>query len=400
MKAIKADVCRVCGKVEARRFYVLPRYPLTAGSVTSANVKVPLCDIVLGYCFNCGTSTIVNKVADGIEYGDGYVGSDIGYGKSSSVDRATEQFLDFVGDTGIGADSKVLEIGSYDGSFMAMLNKKYGCEMVGCEPCAEVAKTAIERGFGVWVGDFSADTFKGFDFDLVVMRNVLEHVLEPYKFLADVKKALKPNGRVVLEVSAGEYRIMEGILGSVVPEHPCYFGFDSLYNLLDSLFESPLVQYDRGILRAMARKPWKDTPERSLDAQSSKVMRTYSRMRHGEAASQKRRADFYDLAHNVNNLYVYGANTCTLELLAGGCIRYDYLASVYDDDPRKWGKYLVNSGIRVSPSSELKELAEGATVLVSSYRHMDSIMERLASSVVRPFAVIKLYPHVEVVRYE
>ena len=400
MKAIKAVVCRVCGKVEARRFYVLPRYPLVAGPVTSENVKVPLCDIVLGYCFNCGTCTVVNSVVDNMEYGADYTSSNIGIGSSPSMDRATAQFLDFVGSTGIGEGSKVLEIGSYDGSFMMMLKGKYGCEVTGCEPCAEVAERAIGRGFSVYEGDFDGEVLKGFDFDLVVMRNVLEHMLEPHKFLADVKKVLKPNGHIVLEVPAGEQRIIDGILGSVVPEHPCYFGFDSLYNLLNSLFESPMVLYDRGLLRVTAQKPLVDAELKPLEAQTNRIMRIYAKMRHGEAASQKRRADFYDLAHNVNNLHVYGANTCTLELLAGGCIRYDYLAGVYDDDPRKWGKYLANSGVCIKPPSDLKDLIEGATVLVSSYRHMDSIMERLASTVVRPFAVIKLYPQAEVVRYE
>lgn len=400
MKAIKAVVCRVCGKVEARPFYVLPRYPLVAGPVTSENVKVPLCDIVLGYCFNCGTCTVVNAVADNMEYGADYTSSNMGLGSSPSMDRATVQFLDFVDNAGIGVDSKVLEIGSYDGAFMMMLKGKYGCEVMGCEPCAEVAEKAIGRGFSVYEGDFDEEAFKGFDFDLVVMRNVLEHALEPYKFLADVKKMLKPNGHIVLEVPAGEQRIINGILGSVVPEHPCYFGFDSLYNLLNSLFESPLVQYDTGLLRAMARKPWLDTPERSLEVQASRIKRTHSRMLNGEAASQNRRADFFDLAHGIDGLYVYGANTCTIELLSGGCIRSSRLAAVFDDDPRKWGKYLVNSGVRVRPPSEMRDLREDATVPVSSYRHMDAITEYLEHNLVRPFRLIKLYPNVELVKYE
>jgi len=400
MKVIKADLCRVCGKVEARRFYVLPEYPLVAGPVTSDNIRIPKGDIVLGYCFNCGACTVVNKATDNMEYGVDYTSSNMSEGSSSSMDKATAQFLDFVGGVGISKDSKVLEIGSYDGSFMNLMRAEFGCEVIGCEPCAEIAGKAIGLGFGVWVGEFSADTFKDFDFDVVVMRNVLEHMLKPREFLADVKKVLKPGGCIVLEVPAGEHRIMEGILGSVVPEHPCYFGIDSLSNLLGSMLESPLVQSDGGILRAMARKPCLDMPKQSLEMQTSKVMRTYTKLRRGQAAAQKRKAGFYDLAHNVQRLLVYGANTCTLELLAGGCIRYDRLAGVYDDDSRKWDKYLVNSGICVSPPSELKDLRAGVTVLVSSYRHMSGITEYLENILMRPFRLIKLYPKVNMVEYE
>jgi len=369
--------CRVCGSAELSPVIALAGYPLVAGPVTRVPSTVPTCNLEVGLCHGCGTYSLLNEDTDSLAYDDNYTSSSIPYGSTKSVDDQTDRFVKFIGRADKTQESKVLEIGCYDGALMEILETRYRFKLLGCEPCVPAADDARRKGYNVHPGVFNADNYS--DLDLIVARNILEHIAFPNQFVRGVAASLKQNGAFALEVPAGEHYIRNGILGTIVPQHPCYFGKDSLKRLLENHFATVIAEDDRATIRALASVP---CPSNN----SKEVVSDITQLRTGERKRQTR----YDAVRKIagdGEVDLFGANTCALELIAAGAVMTEQVGRVYDDDPHRWGRYLVNTNLIVSPRSAIGE-GERRKVLVCSYTHRQSIADYIAK---QNNVAVKLY---------
>jgi len=359
--------CRVCGSVELEPITTLPNYPMVAGPVVRTPRIVPTCNLEVGLCRHCGTCVLLNTDVDGLAYGDDYTSSNIAYGHVKGMDELTNHFANFIGSARKPRHSRVLEIGCYDGAFMSLLEKKYEFTMLGCEPCATFAEEAKGKGYDVIPSTFNVSDYAGLD--MVIARNILEHIPSPRSFVRDIASTLKQDGSLVLEVPAGEYFIGNGILGTIVPEHPCYFGRKSLERLLEGYFAVVVVEEHGATIRALASFP------QESDGSKDAIVDT-TRLKGGGRTRQAR----YDAVQRTvrwENVDIFGANTCALELIAAGAVRAEQVVKIYDDDPRRWDRYLVNTDRAVLPRNALKRwsLQPPRKMLVCSYTHRQSIAE-------------------------
>ena len=100
----------------------------------------------------------------------------------------------------LGSPREILDVGSGGGEF-AYLLKKMGHTVTGVEPNRGYAgyaereyRLSVKRGF---VGDTAlADTA----YDIITVWHVLEHTESPRDVLAQLQRALRPDGRLVVEV--------------------------------------------------------------------------------------------------------------------------------------------------------------------------------------------------------
>ena len=364
---MKSRKCRVCGSIELEPITTLPNYPVVAGPVMKVPRTVPTCNLEVGLCRHCGTCVLLNTDIDRLAYDDDYTSSNIAYGQVKGMDELTNRFANFIGRAYKSRRSRVLEIGCYDGAFMSLLEKKYEFTVVGCEPCVAVAEEAKRKGYNVLPNTFSPTDYS--ELDMVVARNILEHIPSPRQFVRDIASTLKLDGSLVLEVPAGEHFIGNGILGTIVPEHPCYFGKKSLERLLEGYFAVVAVEEHGATIRALA-----SFPQESNDSKDATV--SAIRLKGGGRTRQAR----YDAVREAignEEVDIFGANTCALELIAAGAIRTGRIDKVYDDDPRKWGKHLVNTDRAVFPRNEFRGQRQ-RKVIVCSYTHRRSIAEYIA----------------------
>src|SRR5260221_10733011 len=113
----------------------------------------------------------------------------------------------------------VLEIGSGMGYMMELL-KTEGYKVKGIEPAASLVEYSIKNGLDVDKGYFEQVDLKGTKFDVVIINHVLEHILDPINFLKKIKKALKTDGILFLQVpnfGSFEARIMKQNWSYLVP---------------------------------------------------------------------------------------------------------------------------------------------------------------------------------------
>ena len=98
----------------------------------------------------------------------------------------------------------VVDIGCGNGVFSSYLVKKYNSMLVGVDGNEYALKKARDNGFKqtYLVNDFSNDKLplETSQYEFVVCKDVLEHLLDPMHLLAEIHRILKADGNLVVHV--------------------------------------------------------------------------------------------------------------------------------------------------------------------------------------------------------
>jgi 2-polyprenyl-3-methyl-5-hydroxy-6-metoxy-1,4-benzoquinol methylase len=95
-----------------------------------------------------------------------------------------------------------LDIGCSIGAFGAAIKEKTGAEVWGVEPFESFGKFAIDRLDTVFIASVESTIHKLPDnyFDVIYCNDVLEHLLDPYTVLEQLKTKLTANGKVISSI--------------------------------------------------------------------------------------------------------------------------------------------------------------------------------------------------------
>lgn len=131
----------------------------------------------------------------------------------------------------------LLDVGCGSGTLLGLM-KGRGFEVRGFDSSAEAARIAkSESNVDVEVGTRLQDAgFADESFDLVTLFHVMEHVTDPRSVLAEVRRILRPAGRLVLQVpniESWQFRLF-GVrwYGLDVPRHVVNYSNQAMQRLL------------------------------------------------------------------------------------------------------------------------------------------------------------------------
>jgi len=101
-------------------------------------------------------------------------------------------------------NSRILDVGCGTGLFMSPVIQLGCAELYGVDGPTDCADRAIARGYKevVFVTDLSESPlpFNDNSFELVVCKDVFEHLLNPLHSLAEIYRVIKPGGHFLLHV--------------------------------------------------------------------------------------------------------------------------------------------------------------------------------------------------------
>jgi SAM-dependent methyltransferase len=369
---MRTGCCRFCGARLQHTFVDLGMSPLANTYVTPAQLNhmeafYPLHVYVCERCFLVQLEEFASPE---------HIFSDYAYFASYSdtwlrhaqlyVEMAIERF-------GLGAHSQVVEIASNDGYLLQYFIAK-GIPVLGIEPAANVAETAIQKGIPTRVEFFGADTARrlgaeGLQADLIVGNNILAHVPQLNDFVRGLKLLLQPHGVITLEFPHLLRLMAENQFDTIYHEHFSYFSFITVEQIFARhglmLFDVEELPTHGGSLRIYAghTEDADHTPAARIAALKAReevagLTRLDSYLAYAECVKETKRKllAFLMAAKRADKCIVgYGAAAKGNTLLNYCGIRSDFIDYTVDRSPHKQGRFLPGTHLPIYHPDKIKE---------------------------------------------
>jgi SAM-dependent methyltransferase len=296
---------------------------------------------------------------------------------------------------GLGADSRVVELGSNDGYLLQFFVAR-GIPVLGVDPAKNVAEKAIARGVPTITRLFGRQTASelvagGHRADLVCGANVLAQVPDVNDFVAGITLLLKPGGVVTIEFPHLMRLMAENQFDTIYHEHFSYFSFLTAERIFAAhgltLFDVEELPTHGGSLRVYGRHAAdtaKPVTARARDlrdrerAAGLERLETYASFTEQVHETKRRLLDFLIGARRQDKRIAgYGAPGKGNTLLNYCGIRTDFLEYTVDRNPYKHGRFLPGTHIPIFPVERIVETRPDY-LLILPWNLKDEIMEQMA----------------------
>lgn len=278
-------------------------------------------------------------------------------------------------------DRQIVEIGSGEGNFLALLCERGGNEGVGYDPSFDPARSKVTTSDRMRIVREYYPTDRTVEADLVLCQHVLEHVPDPAGLVGGVRRSLegRPTAVAYFEVPDATYMVEQLAVWDLIYEHASYFSAPTLSWLFERAgFE--LLDVDRAFgdqylyLEARPGEPVLDAmPDAAQLAKLTELVAGFGdHVRTMATTWGQRLGDFVD----DGPVAVWGAGSKGATFLnlveAGGDVAY-----VVDVNPNKSGLHVPGTGHQVVGPDALRG-QELATVLVMNPLYVEEIGRTLA----------------------
>ena len=372
--------CLICNHKSFNDVLHVEKFPLFFGAIPKDEREiVTQYPLSIGICKNCKHTQQINLLDEDIlnavytaEYYNCPSPHTSGMGR-----REIEKFHAFFQECELEL-GKILEIACFDGYLLKKLNN-VGWEVYGCDPSTMTRHAQEILGTEHIVNDyFDADKYPNESFDVIIFRNLLEHLYSPHSFLDDVSKCLKPGGRIFIDVPNINVNLQLGGFGIFFHQHISYFSLYSLNNLLSN-HTFKIEKFHEGnpnlFVSAVKGEVSSSSAAHTLIAQPSFDSELFVNK------GVKLRRNIIDLFDNVSyqSIALFGASALATALVSILDTEYNAKISlIIDNDIQKRGKYLYGCDTAISHPDYIN-LNDIDILLVTTYFFDEEIKEQLVN---------------------
>ena len=274
-----------------------------------------------------------------------------------------------------------LDIGANDGTLLSFVPHNW--YRVGVEPADNLAPLA-----SIHADYMIHDFWHGYGpekADVITAIGMLYDLEDPNTFVADMKKALAPDGVIICQLMCLEQMLANNDVGNICHEHLEYY---SLHNL-DQLFERHGLaihhvegnEVNGGSYRMFINHA-DEIPAhytRITPYVAEKFAPTLDDIYWFTREIEKQRdacVDFIETANDNNEeVWVYGASTKGNVILQYYGLSDDTITAAADRNPAKWGKVMAGSGIPIVSEADFREAAPDYALMLP-YAFKSEFMQR------------------------
>ena len=405
----KDILCKSCKKGKLKRFLELGEIPPVNSFLDAREIhKEKAYPLNLAYCDSCLLVQLEEIVPPENLFSE--------YLHLSSASVSNIEHLKKVTQTlnsrfKINKDTKVLEIGSNDGTLLSFL-KEHTPKVIGVDPAKNLKAINQEKGieyFAEFFNSSAAETIlkeKGY-FDIIIALNVVPHTPNVVNLLEGVYKLLSPRGVFVMEGAYALETILKGEFDTIYHEHVYSFSFNSLISTF-KLAKLKVVDVEKiptqgGSLRVYAQKE-EEAKEQSphvYELMSQEIKEGLTSPKIYEAVKNKVGAFKNELRRIIDNekrihgkLIGLGAPARGVVILNYCNLGVDDIDYLVDDTFLKQNK--VSPGVHIPVKSWdaiIKDKKTGYFLLSWNYR--DYFISRL-KEIIPSFKIIIPFPKLEV----
>jgi len=255
----KNNICRICSNDDLTVVLDFGLQPIAHRLLTSESEEEYRHELVIHFCNECGLLQICDPIDPEILY------SDFNYCFSTwkAQPHADDEVANIRSHIGSSKPASAFEIGCNDGFFLDSLQRGGFSTVVGLEPNPIAEAMAQEKGFRVFSGmlddKLCQSAVEEFGrFDVVVSRQVLEHLPDIENYFECAHKLLSDDGFLFTDIPDFDIALKARDCSMVWEEHVNYFTYEVFHSaLLKFGFEPVSVKrynFSGGIIAVMARR--------------------------------------------------------------------------------------------------------------------------------------------------
>lgn len=228
LKRLPSPKCRACGQQNLQSVLDLGNVPLSNAFLDAPDAPEERYPLELAFCPHCALVQITETIAPEKLFSQYLYFSSV---SQTMLQHAEQLANDLISERGLTKDSLVMELASNDG-YLLQYFKKAGIPVLGIDPAQNIAAQANAAGIPT-ICEFFGEQLALMlpKADVVIANNVLGHVADLNGFVLGIKRVLKPNGAVVIEVPYVRDMIWYQEFDTIYFEHLSYFSVTSLVNL-------------------------------------------------------------------------------------------------------------------------------------------------------------------------
>lgn len=376
--------CILCKDDNLEIFFSLEKFPLFFGAVDKNYIdQVPRYDLDMSYCKKCGhvqqTNLIDEEIMNSVYTAEYYncpspSCSDIG-------EREILKFYDFFKRSKLNK-GVLMEVACFDGFLLNLLNKD-GWDIYGCDPATQTdialdkfGKNKIKKEF------LSKNTFQNKKFDVIVFRNLLEHIYDINGFIELISSILTENGSIFIDLPNVNTTEDYGGYGLFFHQHISYFSIDTMKYFLDKN-NFHVVNYFEG------------SPNLFIHAKKNKdksEIKNFTKFNPNKLISRNK-----DISERIifflkseKNISFFGASALATTILCkiDDDVKLN-VKKIYDNEKIKHDKILQGTDITISNPNTITN-SDDTKFLITSFFFDNEIYEQLINQGINQNKIIKI----------
>jgi nucleoside-diphosphate-sugar epimerase/SAM-dependent methyltransferase/dTDP-4-dehydrorhamnose 3,5-epimerase-like enzyme len=377
--------CRCCGSKKLKRVLSLGYQPLANNLIKNKNDDCKFYPLELNVCeecFNCQLSVSV----DSKEMFTNYL-----YKSSTNKifrDHFANAARNYIDKFNLEKDSYIIDIGSNDGIGLKPFLELGFDNILGIEPAKNLAELANKNGINTFNGylEEKANYPVKNGADLILASNVFAHSDNLKEMAESMKKLLKPDGTIIIEVQYLLNTIQDLTFDNIYHEHTNYWSLTSLKKFFDNLelniFDVEKINTHGGSIRIFINQNKKIEVKKSVNNMLEeeeklglKKIETYLDFgKRIENLKQKVKFNLKNLKQKHNKIIGFGspAKATTSLNYFGISNEIDF---IIEDNELKDGMLVPGVNIPIKHKSKLdtNEIKQNDCILVLAWNFYDEI---------------------------